>query len=49
MSLIPITTILEERRYNYGELVVKEGEDASHFFIVAKGRFKIIKQLSIVR
>lgn len=43
MSLIPLTTFLEEVNYNYGEIVLKEGDDAEYFYLVSRGRFKIIK------
>lgn len=43
MSLIPLTTYLEEKTFNFGELIIKEGQDADNFYIVSRGRLKIIK------
>ncbi|KRX06802.1 Phox homologous domain [Pseudocohnilembus persalinus] len=49
MSLIPLTTHLEEITYKLGEVVVYEGDEPDYFYLIQKGKFKIIKQQVIER
>ena len=35
--------LLQEERYDFGELIVKQGEPASAFYILISGRARVVK------
>jgi hypothetical protein len=46
---MPLANIIDLRIFKLGEVVLREGSPASHFYIINKGRVKIIKEEVIVR
>lgn len=49
LSLIPLANLVEVKKYKLGEIIVKEGEEPSNFYMVSAGRLKIIKEDIVVR
>lgn len=48
-DLIPMATLLTEKRYANGEVILKEGDEANSFYIMTKGSATIVKEQLMVR
>lgn len=46
---MPLANLIELKTYKLGEIILREGSDPKHFYLINKGRAKIIKEEIIVR
>ncbi len=46
---MPLANHLELKSFKLGEIILREGSDPTHFYLINKGRVKIIKEEIIVR
>ena len=49
ISLIPLANMLEERNFKLGETIIRSGVTPTEFFIIIKGKAKIIKEQILAR
>lgn len=49
MNLIPLANVIEVKQYKMGEVILKEGLAPTHFYLVACGRAKAVKEEVVVR
>lgn len=48
-DLIPLATLLTDKRFSNGDIILKEGTPADKFYLMIKGSASIIKEEVVVR
>ncbi len=48
-DLIPLATLLTDRRCRNGDIILKEGAPADKFYLMVKGSATIVKEEVVVR
>lgn len=46
---MPLATLLQDERYNNGDVILREGEETNKFLIMTKGCATVVKEQVVVR
>jgi hypothetical protein len=49
LPLIPLASHIKIQKFNLGDIVFRENSSPNYFYVIAKGRVKLVKEEMVVR